>query len=1080
MLPTIPVNILVLEDDPAHGEAIRREFKKMGARFALLLAATVEEFFQILQRTEPDLVISDVRLPDGDVFDIFTGVGPKRGFPVLVMTSFGDEMTAVRVIKAGAMDYIPKSENTFRDLPRIADKALQEWAFLAEQEQLEKNLQASREKFRSYVDNAPDGIFVADETGRYVEVNRAACDITGYSQEELLSMSIRDLHSQESATAFAAHFAELLGAGSSKGEMLFCHKDGTQRWWSVDAVKLSETRYLAFAKDIHERKTLEEAQQFLLQCGFLTPEENFFESLAAYLAKTLGAYYICIDRLLGNRLTAQTVAVYCDGKFEDNVEYALKDTPSGVLVGRDICYYGRNVCVQFPNDPALQELQAECYLGSTLWGFDGRPVGLIAIIDRKPMQNARLAEALLKLVSVRAAGELEHKMAEKALRRSEEKNRTILQALQDGFWVVGTDGRMLEVNERYCEMSGYSREEFLTLRIGDIDADESPADTAARIERIQKNGSEAFETRHRRKDGSRFDLEMSVTLLPNSGGNLVAFGRDITERKRMERYQQLASEILGILNDPGSFEASLRRIVSAIKRETECDAVGIRLRSGEDYPYAAHDGFSEELLRTENSLLGCNLEGCICRDEKGGVILECTCGIVLAGKTDPANPLFTPGGSAWTNNSLSMLALPPEQDPRVKARNKCIHGGYRSAALIPVRTGAEIVGLLQLNHREKNRFTPGIIQFFEGIGSSIGTALMRKQAENALRSSQIRYHALMEQSYEALALIDVQTQEVVEVNRRFTELFGYCLPEDAPLYASDFVVDSKQSLDRIYNGAFRDQPVLMPEMRRFRHKKGIEVPAERGGTAIVLDGKQYVLASMRDMTEERRRQAELSHDVEFARRVQRGLLPELPESPLVEIRTLYHPSHFVSGDSYHLEWRNDGKILRGFLLDVAGHGLATAIQTSSVNVLLQEPATARLPLLEQLQRVNARAEKYFTDGAYAAIIGFELDFIKQELRYLGAGITQFYANGKKIETPGMFVGMWDDPEFTSGVLAFSPGDSFYFLTDGFTDSFSRTENPDFWLPGGSDFDSDMSALEQLAAGGTLRDDASGVCLHIRG
>jgi PAS domain S-box-containing protein len=862
--------------------------------------------------------------------------------------------------------------------------------------------------------------------------------------------------------------------------VLFQHKDGSQRWASVDAVKLSETRYLGFAKDIHERKTLEEAQQFLLQCGFLTPEENFFESLAAYLAKTLGAYYICIDRLLGDQLTAQTVAVYCDGKFEDNVEYALKDTPCGILVGRDICYYAHNVCAQFPNDPALQELQAECYIGSTLWGFDGRPVGLIAILDRKPLQNARLAEALLKLVSVRAAGELERKVAEEALHKSEEKNRTILQALQDGFWVVDNEGRILEVNERYCEMSGYSRDEFLALWVSDIDVEESPAETAARIERIRKNGSEAFETRHRRKDGSLFDLEMSANLLPNSGGKIIAFGRDITERKRMERYQQLTSEILGILNDPGSFDASLRQIVSAIKRETECDAVGIRLRSGGDYPYVAHDGFAEEFLRNENSLLSRNAQGCVCRDENGGIILECTCGIVLAGRTDPANPLFTPGGSAWTNNSPSMLELTPEQDPRVNPRNNCIYGGYRSVMLIPVRTGAEIVGLLQLNHKEKNRFAPGIIQFFEGIGSSIGTALMRKQAEDALRSSQIRYHALMEQSFEALALIDAKTQEVVEVNRRFTELFGYCLPEDAPLYVCDFVVDSKQNLDRIYNVALWDQPALVPELRRFRHKKGIMVAAERGGTAIVLDGKQYVLASMRDMTEERRRQAELSHDVEFARRVQQGLLPELPESPLVEVRTIYHPSHFVSGDSYHLEWRNDGKILRGFLLDVAGHGLATAIQTSSVNVLLQEPATARLPLLEQLQRVNARAEKYFTDGAYAAILGFELDFSRHELRYVGAGITQFYVNGKKIETPGMFVGMWDDPDFSAGTMPFSPGDSIYFLTDGFTDAFSRKENSEFWLPGGSDFDSDLSALEQLAAGGTLRDDASGVCLHIRG
>jgi serine phosphatase RsbU (regulator of sigma subunit) len=194
---------------------------------------------------------------------------------------------------------------------------------------------------------------------------------------------------------------------------------------------------------------------------------------------------------------------------------------------------------------------------------------------------------------------------------------------------------------------------------------------------------------------------------------------------------------------------------------------------------------------------------------------------------------------------------------------------------------------------------------------------------------------------------------------------------------------------------------------------------------------------------------------------------------------LYYPVNYVSGDSYHLEWRNDGRLLRGFLLDVSGHGLATAIQTASLNVLLHEIKSVKTPLLGQLRTINARAAKYFADGSYAAILGFELDLGLQELRYVGAGITQFYVNGRKIGAPGMFVGLWDDAEFISGTLPIAAGDCLYLLTDGFTDALAQPANAGRWSPDGKDFTSDVSFLQQLAESGALRDDASGVCLKIK-
>ncbi|MCA1793985.1 MAG: PAS domain S-box protein [Desulfobacteraceae bacterium] len=95
-------------------------------------------------------------------------------------------------------------------------------------------------------------------------------------------------------------------------------------------------------------------------------------------------------------------------------------------------------------------------------------------------------------------------------------------------------GILIDVNDAYCRMTGYTKDQILGMSIGDLDDIESPEVTAERIERIIANGSEFFETQQRRRDGSVFPVEVSTTWLPIDGGRLVCFGRDITDRKQAE------------------------------------------------------------------------------------------------------------------------------------------------------------------------------------------------------------------------------------------------------------------------------------------------------------------------------------------------------------------------------------------------------------------------------------------------------------------------------------------------------------------------------------------------------------------
>lgn len=119
-------------------------------------------------------------------------------------------------------------------------------------------------------------------------------------------------------------------------------------------------------------------------------------------------------------------------------------------------------------------------------------------------------------------------------RQAREANRAVIQTALDGFWMIDTQGRILEVNDAYCRLIGYSREELLTMAIPDIEAVEKPEETAQHIKNIKETGGDRFETRHKTKDGRIVDIEVSVNYLDVDGGRLFAFLRDITERKKSQ------------------------------------------------------------------------------------------------------------------------------------------------------------------------------------------------------------------------------------------------------------------------------------------------------------------------------------------------------------------------------------------------------------------------------------------------------------------------------------------------------------------------------------------------------------------
>lgn len=188
---------------------------------------------------------------------------------------------------------------------------------ITEKREFETKLKESEQKFHSYIDNSPVGIFVVQKDGHYVDVNPAATRITGYSRAELLSMQILDLVPNDSHDQAYRVFNELLKTGKSSIEVPYITKSGAKRYWIIDAVKITDDQYIGFTTDITKRKEAEERVK-----------EQTKQIIDSERTRELELHH----RIKNNLQVISSLLSLQSGKFEDDeVNDAFKDTQNRVI-----------------------------------------------------------------------------------------------------------------------------------------------------------------------------------------------------------------------------------------------------------------------------------------------------------------------------------------------------------------------------------------------------------------------------------------------------------------------------------------------------------------------------------------------------------------------------------------------------------------------------------------------------------------------------------------------------------------------------------------------------------------------------
>ena len=290
------------------------------------------------------------------------------------------------------------------------------------------------------------------------------------------------------------------------------------------------------------------------------------------------------------------------------------------------------------------------------------------------------------------------KRIEEELRINQSRLDLALRSAHMGVWHLDIDENRRSFDDQVCHLLGIDPAEFTGTAeefYKAVHPDDREMLKAVWARTIERNVPYETEYRAVWPDGSVHYVTARGMLVHDDKGQPVRVNGliwDITERRRAEMERETAVEFLHFVNQSSGTSDLVKAAATFFQRQSGCEAVGIRLKEGEDYPYYEARGFPGEFIEKENSLCARDAAGNIIRDISSDPYIECMCGNIICGRVDSSKPFFSPGGSFWANSTTRLLATTSDTERQTRTRNRCNGEGYESVALIPLNLGAEADG----------------------------------------------------------------------------------------------------------------------------------------------------------------------------------------------------------------------------------------------------------------------------------------------------------------------------------------------------------------------------------------------------